>query len=857
MNKRTKHVIAAVLAFVLFFEPIAVQAVRAAETKTNGELPEPTVITEDAGLMDPDDILAPHDYLEQMLDFRGHNQQEVELRAWGEWQELINSAYLVIDEGATDVFGLYDALTIMKTVKSTTCSVGDVIGNVAKYAHMTAAFMEKLTKTNRAKTALSCWSRMNKWTEKCVELCKKSKSLDFLSFCCPPTSWHNAKNTAKGMDQYWHWLQKKGGKDVNTELTNAQGIARSIGIGFAVIGTVLAVWTYAKNEDTQVGRWSYDRTKKLVAVGLAAAGIVAMFCIPIVGQVLAIITAIWGVITYFGDMIGEFNKQWKNAYKNSYWYLYENDPEFKSFYDNRDLLVDDEKSASLIQVEQNYGEFKVASATAATDDEDDTEARNARIYTALEKNGVLASYYNKSGHKMPSMTLDELMELWEMKANYMAWKPSEKEANTKRNFFQKIGHIFNPKTAISWVADKFASKGYKDMIEENNIERVYFNPDFILMKKYQNFVTANRLVDQDEFYRAVGLRIEQSPFNYIPLVGIDTSKWNIDLFHEAFACDSFIVGQKEMAALHNQFELAVESLDDSIDETDKLIKKLDKNEIPHAKKVREFLDDFAKAYKSDPKKVNKKLFNKADDLMEFEWDKKKDKTPENLLEACHDSLEKALMYEPLALSQKGAEMVLLTITVKQHLDMATLMNAYIDEKWQALKTFDQDFKNEDFKLYLKEGTFLNVKGKTFLDWLAELYPAYEDAEKTLKLMEKDVEKYNKLADKGASDKRTAFLWFKKSVATPIELVEKINDELEEWKNTIEAWSEISSDANVKVVLAENTEFAEKVLGKYDVSKFRLESLDPDDDSVEDIDLPPYVLSDSLAVEGAADVLLGD
>ena len=318
-----------------------------------------------------------------------------------------------------------------------------------------------------------------------------------------------------------------------------------------------------------------------------------------------------------------------------------------------------------------------------------------------------------------------------------------------------------------------------------------------------------------------------------------------------------IQGPAYMAALHNQFELAVESLDDNIDETDKLVKKLDKNEIPHAKKVREFLDDFAKAYKSDPKKVNKKLFNKADDLMEFEWDKKKDKTPENLLEACHDSLEKALMYEPLALSQKGAEMVLLTITVKQHLDMATLMNAYIDEKWQALKTFDQDFKNEDFKLYLKEGTFLNVKGKTFLDWLAELYPAYEDAEKTLKLMEKDVEKYNKLADKGASDKRTAFLWFKKSVATPIELVEKINDELEEWKNTIEAWSEISSDANVKVVLAENTEFAEKVLGKYDVSKFRLESLDPDDDSVEDIDLPPYVLSDSLAVEGAADVLLGD
>ena len=134
MRKRTMRIIAAVLAFVLFFEPIALQAVKAAETTSNGNLPEPTVINEEVGLMNPEDILPPHEYLDIMLDARGHTQEEVELRAWGEWQELINSAYLVIDEGAADVFGLYDALSVIKKVKSDTCEVGSTIKDIAKYA---------------------------------------------------------------------------------------------------------------------------------------------------------------------------------------------------------------------------------------------------------------------------------------------------------------------------------------------------------------------------------------------------------------------------------------------------------------------------------------------------------------------------------------------------------------------------------------------------------------------------------------------------------------------------------------------------------------------------------------------------
>ncbi len=843
-RKLFRRIVSVVLAFLILFEPFAVEVLRAQS------MPEPTVINEEVGLMDPSDILAPHDYLDAMLDLRGRNSEQVELRAWGEWQALINSSYLVIDEGATDVFGLYDALKIAKDIKSTTVSVGDIIGKVWKYAHMTTGFFDKLNKTNRAHTALSCWSRMNKWTEKGVELCKKSKTLNFLSFCCPPSCWHNKKDISKGMDQYWHWLQKKGGKDVTTEINNAQGVARTIGIGFAIVGAALSIWNYAKNEDRQVDRWSYNRVKDLVAIGFALAGIVAMFCIPIVGQVLAIVTAIWGVLTMIGDMIGEFNKQWKNAYKGSYWYLYENDPEFKSFYDNRDSLAEDEKSAAYILVERNYADFKVKEAK----DDDSVEARNGRVYLALEKQGVLTSYYNRKKYELSDYKLDELMKLWEMKASYMAWKPTEAESKKKKSFWQKVGAVFNPKTYVSWAADKIGSRKYNKYIENNNIERVIFNPDFVLNKKYQAYCTANKLTDG--FYRTLGLRIEQSPFNYIPLLGIDMRNWNQALFEEALKADSFIVGQKEMAAIHNQIELTVQSLDKSLDEADDLVKSIDKDQLPHCKKVREFLDEFAEAYAKKPNEENKSLFKKANKLLDFDWDDSREKTPANILDVCREDIEKSLFYDPLALSQKAAEMVLLTITVKQQLDMGVIMSAYVEDKWDALKSFDKDFKNKDIVKYLKEGTFLSVKGGGFLDWLAELYSTYDESEKTLKQIQKDVDKYNKLAGISASDKRNAFLFFKKSVTTPPELVSKINLELLSWRSTIRAWNEISDTANVKVVLANNAEFAEKILSSYDVTPFTLTPLDPDNAAVIDIELP-YEVSDTTKVEGASSALIED
>ena len=161
-----------------------------------------------------------------------------------------------------------------------------------------------------------------------------------------------------------------------------------------------------------------------------------------------------------------------------------------------------------------------------------------------------------------------LLEIWEAKADYMAWKPTEEESVRAQNrgFWGKVGHAINPMTYVSWVGDKINSRKYNDFSKQN-IDQVCFNPDFVLIKKYQAWVTANRLITAENepnnnngFYRMLGLRIEQAPFNYVPLVGIDMAAWNNDVLVQAFNADSFLVGLKEMMYFRNMIGAATNSV---------------------------------------------------------------------------------------------------------------------------------------------------------------------------------------------------------------------------------------------------------------------------------------------------------
>ena len=808
-----------VLAFVLLVEPIMIPVVRAAE------LPKPSINTEEVnGLVSLEKVVAPADYLEQIMRLRGKSREEAEARAWGEWMSMLNASLMMADDGATDVFGFYESMKMLRENSTILADVAEVFRAIVGFTMRGFAFVGRSRLSARTANLMIGFMRLNNlanMADSTMSAVQGSKFLDFMEFTAPPPCWNNPEVAGQGFKSYWRWVQKKAGNNsIPDELTNGQGIARSIGIGLVVVGLAIDAWGIVRSEDRQVGRTSYSLAKHYVGAAIGVASLVALFCTPFIGQIILFAGLVWGIFTFIGDAVGEYNKRWKDAYKNSYWYLYENDPEFRSFYDNREILKNEEKAISLQMVHNRFMEFKVKEAVAG----DSPEARNGRVFIALEKQGVLMSYYSQKGFSLPDFDLERLKELWQLKADFMSWKPTEKESR-ENGFWDKVGRAVNPVTWAGWIGDPIKSAEYRKTIEQYNIQKVFFNPDYVLIKKYLNYTTANKL--RGGIYDAVGLRIEQSPFNYAPLIGVDASAFNEALLRESLAADALQVGQKELAFLRDQVKGAAEQADKFIEGMDEAIEKIDAKDLPQAARIRKYLEKLAAACAAEPDQKNDRLFSEGRRLFNWRWaDSKKEKTPKAIVEAFRKDVEKSLLYEPLSLSQKAAETVVLLTTVKQQLDMATLMHAYLKDRNDSLQKFDESFKTQAVRDYLKTGSFLDVKGGTISDWFGQVYSTYDETDKLLQMLEKDVEKYTGFANTSNSDSRDRLLWFDKDVTHPAELLKKLNEELDAWKSLIESWSETAEKVDVKLPLTENSDFAAKVFKEFKLD-YEIEPLNPD------------------------------
>ena len=110
--KSYRRVLIILLAFWLAFEPFAISVVRAND---NPDLPGPELNTEGIeGIVDIEEVMTPNDYLEYMLALRGRTKEEAEAKAWGEWMTSLTGAYMLMDDGCTDVFSFYGTLQKMQ-----------------------------------------------------------------------------------------------------------------------------------------------------------------------------------------------------------------------------------------------------------------------------------------------------------------------------------------------------------------------------------------------------------------------------------------------------------------------------------------------------------------------------------------------------------------------------------------------------------------------------------------------------------------------------------------------------------------------------------------------------------------------
>ena len=133
-----------------------------------------------------------------------------------------------------------------------------------------------------------------------------------------------------------------------------------------------------------------------------------------------------------------------------------------------------------------------------------------------------------------------------------------------------------------------------------------------------------------------------------------------------------------------------------------------------------------------------------------------------------------------------------------------MMKELGEEKRLVLQDFSSEFTNYDIAKYLKEGTFLNVKGKTFWDWLADIYPAYEELEKHTNLYMREVEDFTEVADKSNSDSRRVFLLFSKDGYHPKKLLDDLNKELEAYKKLVDSFAKIKNETGLYMALTDST-----------------------------------------------------
>jgi hypothetical protein len=305
--------------------------------------------------------------------------------------------------------------------------------------------------------------------------------------------------------------------------------------------------------------------------------------------------------------------------------------------------------------------------------------------------------------------------------------------------------------------------------------------------------------------------------------------WSEDLLIEAFNADAFQIGVKEMMYFKEQIKIAREQVENTIKETDKMVEQMREVHLKHAEKIRKALEKLVDCYNADPDREHDDLMKTCKKAFGWRWNDDNGKpTPRNIIKVYQLDIEQSLMYDPLSVAQKAADTVLLLATIKQNLDLAVMMREMGEEKRAVLADFSEEFTNYDLAKYLKEGTFLDVKGSTFADWLADLYPAYDEMEKFTNLYMREVDKFTKAADESNSDTRERWYWFDKEGMHPKELLHDLNSELEAFKEVAGKFEEIKDDIDLNMPLSEseNSEFYANV---YQDGGYKAVVEDPNED----------------------------
>ncbi|MBF0410806.1 MAG: hypothetical protein HQM10_25900 [Candidatus Riflebacteria bacterium] len=802
-NRYDKNRISSILVLVLILEFFALPMLHA------DKLPQTSVTRTPDKNVDFSNIFSPAEQLEHILKVQGNSPEMIEAKSYSDWLMLISSIYTEMGPEAKDVFTFYTALI---AVRDFATAIPDAITSVPIFFNL----MADCTNVAIMTFALISQTRIgvflqnivrgyNHATRNAAGFLEGLNSVKFLEYMYPPEFWNNPRVQQKGMQAYWYWVTKKP-VPMNQTLARYQGIARTVGIGFIFLSFVLDSIEASTSENTKAGRYFSYKNVKNGIYALVELGMIAfMFTPPPFGQIAGICCLCWSVFTVCSELAAPQFQRWTKAYKNSFWYLYEKDASFKSFHDSRKALKSEEKSAAQLLTQKRFANA-LSEQHPTNEEEQKLFEKGKKILESIEQQESLSAYYAQINYSLADFRPEFLRELWKRKASYLAWKPSkeELEAAEKRGIFDSAIQFMNPVKWLESLLDSNSNRKNELFFTPEMltlIKPVFFNPDYALSKKYLSYIMGKG-IKNNPLYELIKLRIEQEPFNYIYLLDIPTSSWDDDIAKQSIYADTFIVGSKELLYIYNLLKGANEQITNSLKDHDLKIQSISVRFIPAYTRIIESLELLLSSFNESKDKTisiqleSRLVNNGIIKSSSLNVDRNAKYTPEYILKHYSAGLKKTLIMLATTLGTFANDVISLDIAIKKNLDMAELLNKFLEDKKNGFLEFSNKVKNEKISAFLKNGDYLDIEGKTFANWVADVYPPYEETSKYLTLIETEVRNYHDAASVSNTSSRKGLI-FDYSIKDPDEVFDELCKLIEKTKQLYLNYYEIKDEVGME------------------------------------------------------------
>ncbi len=709
-GRLTKRILVLVFAIWFGFQPLAVEVFAAEDDLLDAAGPKQGDQVVDSST-NPDDILMPNKWLEFQLMVYGNTREALEHMAFGQAQQMIIESLNLMGVDSSDAVGVHQAIAkhLENRNKNTVQqNLGPAFQELSPY--FTGFFNQGGGGTMAAKANAFLAEHFP----------KIQKFLEESGFGEAMLSSPEGGSCT--------WLLKTRG------LLEAGKVGlKFLGIATTVVGLIGTVDSLLHSEDLKGGvrgiggGYTWDTIKLWIDYTMGIVNLMLLTGILVFPPAALILLGV--IVTELVlDQIGRDRAKWLECYENSFWFLKTEDEKFRTFFENQDVFKANggKRSLSWIRADEDFG------ARLEEQKKIDCNDRNVKnyegVYKALVRQGVLMTYYGTKDIPLDSVSRESLLELWRAKTDYMSWKPTEAEAKEGKSFLDKIWSALATFATrggyLAPVLKKATDDRFKKFLAQYDREYVYFNPDFALTRIFMNFRQSKPLDWQNSSVAEVlALRLEQAPFNYLPLLSISTDRWSDAVLRKAFTADAVLARTKELSGLVELLKKCNDRLEYRAKNTEVDREKRFDNSLDKIRLCRSAISMLARAPETVKNDLLKKDLQKLCQVLEerdiltnedygrFAHQKSVPKS--EIVAACREKLEKTFIDQVGTLSMTPVNLYCRLLQMSLGCCVAQLLEQFAnqEETWAVWLESDSRPEMKEIRDFMVDGKCLDIQGR--------------------------------------------------------------------------------------------------------------------------------------------------